>query len=189
MRNPLLALAIACLAPLPAAAQFVDSIRIEPSEIKAGESATITVGISVQSGINCGLRLHFGDGSSQDFKINQEKDVPMVVTRAYAKPGSYELKAEPKTVGMVVKCGGRNQSGLLKVTGAAAPAAARGAAAGAAPACPEGWTLDRKSVRRKTGAFTCTARAGTPAPEPRLACPGDLAYFENLRKGRMGCQP
>jgi hypothetical protein len=72
---------------------------------------------------------------------------------------------------------------VAPVVATAAPAAA------AAPACPEGWKLDKKSVSKKTGAFTCTAKAGTAAPAGKLACAGTLGYFENTKKGQLGCRP
>jgi hypothetical protein len=192
MRAALALAALGTCLPLAANAQTVSSIKLEPAAIKAGESVTATVGFEVESGINCGLRMHWGDGSTQDFKINQQKDVPLVVTRAYANAGRYEIKAEPKTQGFLPKCLGKNQVALLEVAAPPAPVAAPGAAkpaAAAAPQCPEGWTLNKKSVSKKTGAYTCTAKAGTKPPEARLACPGDLSYFENVKKGQLGCKP
>jgi hypothetical protein len=56
------------------------------------------------------------------------------------------------------------------------------------PACPEGWRLDPKSVNRKTGAYTCTAKAGTKPPAAKLECPGDTGYFENAKRGQLGCR-
>lgn len=186
MKRHLVTAVAALTLPIAAQAQLVSGMKIEPSEIKTGESITITVGFDIISGINCGMRLHFGDGTTQDYKINQEKDVPLVVTHAYPKAGIYEVKAEPKTVGLVTKCGGKNQSANLKVAGAMA---SKAPAAAAGPQCPEGWKLDKKSVKKKTGAFTCAAKAGTPVPDAKLACPEKLGYFENSAKGRLGCQP
>ena len=57
----------------------------------------------------------------------------------------------------------------------------------ATPQCPAGWTLNSKSVSKKTGAFTCQAAPGTKPV--KVSCPGDLSYFENERKGLMGCRP
>ena len=56
------------------------------------------------------------------------------------------------------------------------------------PQCPPGWALDAKSMVKKSGAFTCRAKAGTAAPEGKLACPGELGYFENRKKGQLGCR-
>lgn len=71
---------------------------------------------------------------------------------------------------------------------ASAPALAKPALAPAASACPTGWTLNAKSVNKKTKAFTCTAKPGTAAPEKKLACEGDTGYFENAKKGTIGCR-
>lgn len=177
-----------CLPP-GASAQTVSGVKVEPAEIKAGETAKITVAFDVEQSINCGLRIHFGDGTTQDFKINQAKDVPLVVTRTYVKAGSYEVKAEPKTVGMRMKCSGKNQTAMLKVTEPPPPPVAKTEAIAAGPHCPDGWMLDKKSVNKKTGAFTCKAKSGTKPPESKLACPGDLGYFENAKKGQLGCRP
>lgn len=194
-------IAMVSLAVLPLAAwgQLVANLKLEPDSVKPGENVKISVNFDVTGGINCGLRVHFGDGNTQDFKINQVKDVPLVVNRQYAQAGEYRVKAEPKTIGMVGKCGGKNQESLLKVVAPQppvatkpAPAADKAAAAAtkaAASPCPAEWTLVAKSVNRKTGAFTCTAKPGTKLPETRLACPGDLGYFENATKRQLGCRP
>jgi hypothetical protein len=170
----------------PAAlAQTLTGVKVEPAQIKAGESATITADFEVTGGVNCGLRLHFGDGSTMDYKINQTKDVPLVVTHAYAKPGSYEIKAEPKRNEWTLGCLGKNQTTRLDV---AAIRSASAASTASVPQCPEGWKLDAKSVNKKTGAYACRAKAGTPAPAGKLECQGNLGYFENSKKGVLGCQ-
>ena len=74
------------------------------------------------------------------------------------------------------------------------PAPVASAPAGATPAksagpCPEGWTLAPKSQNKKTGAFTCNAKPGTALPAVKTTCPGDLTYFENAKKGHLGCKP
>lgn len=194
MRKAILVAAVAGCLPFAAGAQLVSDIKLERAEIKAGESAKITVGFDVPSGINCGMRVHFGDGATEDFKINQAKDVPLVVSHAYPNAGTYQVKAEPKTVGFFMKCGGGNRTATLKVVApppAAAPKAEAATKVGApaGPQCPEGWTLNKKSVNKKTGAFTCTAKPGTRPPESKLSCPGDLGYFENAKKGQLGCRP
>jgi hypothetical protein len=44
-------------------------------------------------------------------------------------------------------------------------------------------------VNKKTGAFTCTARAGSALPASKSECPAPLGYFENKSKGQLGCRP
>lgn len=188
----ILAYMAALALPAAALAQTLTSLKVDPAEIKAGDTAKITVEFSVTHGINCGLRLYFGDGPGIDYKINQEKDVPLVVPHVYPKPGEFTLMAEPKTIGTLLKCEGKSQYAKVRVAAAAAPepgaAGRKPAAAATAAQCPDGWTLDPKSVRKKTGAFTCQAAPGTKITA-RLTCPGDLSYFENTRKGLMGCRP
>lgn len=195
MITRMLAYTVALALPATALAQTLNSVTVEPAQIQAGDSVTITVNFEPQDNINCGLRLHFGDGTTQDYKINQRRDLSLRVPRAYRNAGEYQIMAEPKTVGLLLKCSGKNQGALLKVA-APAPAAAPAPKATAAPKsaaasssqCPDGWKLDKKSVRKKTGAFTCQAAPGTKITA-RLSCPDDLTYFENRRKGLMGCRP
>lgn len=184
--------ALGALVAGSASAQLVAGIGVQPGTVKAGEQATVTVQFDVMSGTNCGLRVHWGDGTTGDFKINQAKDVPLVVQHAWPKPGTYTLKAEGKTVGITPKCGGRTHETTL-VVNATAPAAAAARPAGNATMartspCPAGWALSKPGVG-KNGGFTCTAKAGTAAPAQRPACPGDLTYFENTKRGQLGCRP
>ena len=201
-RSSALTLAFAALSGA-AFAQMLAGIMVEPSTVVQGSSVKATVAIDVMSGINCGMRLHWGDGSSDNVKVNQKKDVPWVANHSYAKAGKYEIMAEGKTQGMMPGCGGKNQKVVLEVTAPPAPAAAAPAAtkpgavpkattvAAAAPAspCPEGWILSKAGVNKTTKAFTCTAAVNTKLPEQRLTCPGSLDYFENSKKGHLGCKP
>jgi hypothetical protein len=93
--------------------------------------------------------------------------------------------AEGKTAMPMLKCVGKNQVAMLKVEAAAATAAP----AAKAHTCPDGWKLDAKSVSKKTGGFTCTAKAGTALPSAKLDCAAPLGYFENKSKGQLGCRP
>jgi len=195
MITRMLAYTAALALPATALAQTLNNVTVEPAQIQAGGSTTITVNFEPQDNINCGLRLHFGDGTTQDYKINQKRDLALKVPRAYSRPGTYQVMAEPKTVGLLLKCGGKNQGAVLKVAApaqAAAPAESKAAArvrsAEASP-CPEGWTLDRRSAKKKDGSFTCKAPTAGTKPPARITCPGDLTYFENVRKGVMGCRP
>ena len=186
-------------------AQKLSGVTLEPKTIQAGGSVKATVAIDVMSGINCGLRLHWGDGTTDNVKVNQKKDVPWVANHSYAKAGKYEIMAEGKTQGMMPGCGGENQKVMLEVTAPPAAAAAAAAAlatakAGAVPKattvasvapvnpCPEGWKLAKAGVHKTTKAFTCTAAVNTKLPEQRLTCPGNLDYFENSKKGHLGCK-
>lgn len=197
-------LAASALLAISAQAQTLNGIKVEPANAKVGEAVKITASFDATESANCGLRLHFGDGQVEKVRINKASEMPYVISRTYAKAGSYKVEAEPTTAGTTLKCSGKRQSAMLTVVApapvaapAAAPAAPAAAAASAPKAaaaakpttpCPEGWTLAKPGVSKKTQAFTCTAKAGTKIPEPKLACPGDLTYFDNSKKGQLGCR-
>lgn len=185
MRAILISGLLTLAAALPAAAQTLAAIKLEPSAARAGEPVKITVDFTAADNPNCNVRLYYGDGAMQDFKINQTKDVPLVATHTYAKAGEYKVMAEGKTALPILKCVGKNQVAMLKVS---APAP-KSAAAPAAIKCPEGWKLDARSVNKRTGAFTCSAKAGTALPAAKLECAAPLGYFENKSKGQLGCRP
>jgi hypothetical protein len=195
------------LAALPlsvlAAATTIEGIRVEPAQIKAGETATITITGTEDSVVNCGVVLHFGDGTIENIKLTKAGMLPMTITHKYANGGEFKVMAEPKKVTSHFKCAGKNQVAMLKVV-APAPVAAPVApppvavapvapapvkAAPAKPTCPAGWTLAAKSVNSKTGAFRCTAKPGTALPEGKLACGEGLGYSESKAKGVIACQP
>ena len=177
-RSSLTAFCVAALA-LPAAAQTITTVSVEPATAKIGEPVKITVNFDKADAFACNVRVYYGDGGKKDHKINQDKDVPKIVSHTYTKAGSYTVKAEGKTDLPLPKCSGVTRSAVVNVA-ALAPAAG--------PACPAGWTLVAKSVSKKSGAFTCSARAGTELPTAKLSCPAALGYFENRAKGQLGCQ-
>lgn len=202
-RTSAVVLALAALSGT-AFAQTLAGINVEPNKVVLGGSVKATVAIDVKSGINCGMRLRWGDGSVDNVKVNQKKDVPWVASHTYTKAGSYEIMAEGNSQGMVPGCGGKNQKVVLEVTAPPAPApvaavAPAAAKAGAVPKattvaavpvnpCPEAWKLSKAGIHKTTKAFTCTAAANTKLPEQRLTCPGSLDYFENSKKGQLGCK-
>jgi len=187
---PALALAATTLG---ASAQTLKSVQVEQASLAAGGEATVTVQFDIEQALNCHVRVEFGDGAQQNLVVNQAKDATMVLKHSYAKPGSYTVAVLPRTAMPVLKCTGKDQKAKVTVTAGAVataptPAASAAKVATAAPACPNGWTLDTKSVSKKTGAFTCKAKAGTAVPDGKLACPGTLGYFENAKKGQLGCR-
>jgi hypothetical protein len=197
------------------ASTFIQGVKVEPAEIKAGQTAKITISGTEGDTVNCGVKLHFGDGTSQDFKLVNKGMLPLVVEHKYDKAGELKVLAEPKKVTSHFKCGGQNQTATLKVVAppapvvapapiakapvVAAPVAAAPAAPGAAPvkpapkatgpACPEGWNLDAKTVNKKTGSYSCTAKVGAKLPDAKLSCAKGLGYYENADKGLIGCRP
>jgi hypothetical protein len=173
---------------LPAAAQTLSGITVEPAVAKTGQAVKITGTFDSAGNPNCNLRVDFGDGKNKNFKINQDKDVPLVTTHSYAKAGSYKVQILPRTALPMIKCMGADQAAMVKVE-ALVPVAAAPKAMAAEPGCPEGWTLDAKTVNKKSGAYTCSAKAGSALPATRPECPGPLGYFEYKSKGRLGCRP
>jgi hypothetical protein len=202
-------LGVACVAAsfLANASTFIQGIKVEPAEIKAGQTAKITISGTEGETVFCGVKLHFGDGKSEDFKLVNKGSLPIVVEHKYDKTGDLKVMAEPKKVTTHLKCGGQNQNAMLKVVALAPVAAPAVAAAGAkgpavaaaAPAkpavkatdaaCPEGWNLDAKTANKKTGSFTCTAKVGAKLPDAKLSCAKGLGYYENADKGLIGCRP
>jgi hypothetical protein len=186
---------ILCLGATGVTAQTLTDLKIEPSQAVTGQTVTATIGLT-EGGANCGLRFYWGDGATVDVKVNDKTTFPLRLNHVYDKPGDFRAMAEGKKVTGHLKCMGPNITRTVAVSAPApkpAPVASAPMAATPAkpsgPACPEGWTLASKSVNKKTGAFTCTAKAGTALPATKLACPGDLSYFENVKKGQLGCMP
>jgi plastocyanin len=194
------ALALTASLALNVGAQTLTDVKAEPAQVKVGETVKATANFEVKNNaINCGIRFNWGDGTNNEDKVNQAQDVPKIMTHQYAQPGTYTIVAEPRQTGSALKCLGKNKT--VVVTVAAAPVAAPAPApvasaakpmAAAAPAaasvCPAGWKLGKAGVNKKTKAFTCSAAANTALPEAKVACPGDLTYFENVKKGQLGCR-
>jgi hypothetical protein len=177
-----------------AGAQTLLDAKVEPASVTTGQPVTLTANFGNADSPNCGVRVHWGDGQQMDLKINQAKDVPLVARHSYAKPGSYTVMVEPKTQGLSIKCVGTNQRVAVTATAPPPPPAASApaktaAAAPKGPACSAPWKLDAKSVNKKSGAYTCNAKAGTAAPAPAPGCPGALTYFHNAKRGQYGCRP
>ena len=183
----LLALAAATVFCAMAAAQTLTGIKLEPATVKVGEPVKITGTFENADNPNCNVRLNYGEGPTQNFTINQLKDVPLITSHSYAKPGTYKVALEPRTAMPMIKCVGKDQTATVTVL-AATPVAAAVPAAKVAQ-CPNGWKLNAKSVNKKNGAYTCTAKAGTALPNAKLDCAAPLGYFENKAKGQLGCRP
>lgn len=182
-----LTLAAACMTG-GASAQTLSGVTFEPAAAVAGQPVTALIQLDAADTAYCGVRFYWGDDQTTDVKIEDKAAIPYRITHTYAKAGEYRTMAEGKTVSGRGRCSGKNVVAMLKVS---APAhEAKPAAAGAAASqCPQGWTLNKASVNKKTGAYTCSAKPGTPLPTANAACPGDLSYFENAKKGQLGCRP
>jgi hypothetical protein len=190
-KTALLSVAVAAFLglSLSAQAQKLSGLKVEPAKAEVAQSVKATTAFEVtNNNINCRVRVNWGDGQSVDVNINQEKDVPLVQEHSYAKPGKYDVRVEGKGG---TKCLGEDQHAALEITPKAAKAAkpaASAAAVAAAPVCPKGWKLSKAGVSKKTGAFTCSAKAKTAIPEPKLTCPTGLTYFDDAKKVTLGCK-
>ena len=190
-----LAIFALALAASGASAQTLKDIKLDTAQIQVGQTVTATVGLDSPNAPNCGLRVRWGDGAVTERRINSAAEVPFKTTHTYTKAGDYTVVADPGKVGGSLGCIGKNASAMLKVVAPPPPppppkpaAAASSAMVASGPSCPDGWKLDAKSVNKKSGAYTCTAKAGTAVPEKRPVCPGDLTYTENSKKGMLGCK-
>ncbi len=154
---PLLLAAVAAQAP----AQTLTGVRVAPANVKVGEPVRITVDFDVQEQkINCGIRLHFGDGFHEDYKINQPSDVPLGVSRSYARAGSFQISVEPQTVRGVLKCLGKPARATVNVAAAAA------ASAPAAAVAPPPASVVSSAPRAAAPAPTAKPAASAPAAKP-----------------------
>ncbi len=203
--------ALAAVSVTAVSAQTLTGIKVEPAKITAGQSVKLTADLDAKgNSINCGLLIVWGDGATSSEKITSERDIPRVATHTYAKAGNYTVSVEPTKAGSSLKCGGKDMKATVAVAAAPvaaapAPAPAPAPAAVAAPAvvaaapaaksaaastdlCPADWKLAKPGMNKKTKAFTCTAKPNTKLPETKVSCPGDLTYFENAKKGQLGCR-
>jgi hypothetical protein len=171
-----------------AQAQVLGAITASPQPAKTGEPVTITANIDVLNANYCGFVVSFGDGSADvDGVSDTQKSGPFTFQHTYAKSGGYTITLGGRNVQNHPNCGGGEKAFLLKVEGAAkATAMAKPAAA---TVCPDKWKLVPKSFNAKTGAFSCSAKPGSALPDAKPACAGDLTYFENGKKGQLGCRP
>ncbi len=171
--------AVLLAAPVAFAAQGgVGAITIEPATAKAGQDVKITINAEGEAPTFCGLHVEYGDGSADDFKIDQSnKQFPVTVAKRYAKPGIYTVKASGRKVTTHLPCTGTAEA-TLTVEGAVAATKAAG------PTCPEGYTLKSKSG--KGGGFTCAAQKGAKKPEKVMDCADGLEYFQT--KTTLGCR-
>jgi hypothetical protein len=190
MKRPLLTL-ILCAAAWAAQAQTLTGVTVEPATAKVGEPVKITANFSEADNPNCNVKLHLGDGREQMQRLNQPKDVPMVVSTSYDKAGEYQVQVEPKNDKLLLKCLGKKQFAKITVLALEKMKSTVKSVTpeGALPGCPAGWMLNKASMNKKTGAFTCTAKPKTALPQDKLVCPAPLKYFDSQAKGQLGCKP
>lgn len=186
-------ISVLCLSLLCSAAfaQTLVSVTVDKPQVVAGQAVKASVAFDVDNSVNCGIRFDWGDGTGEDIKVEDAQKIPLVMNHTYSKAGDYTVAVAPKKVTSRLGCLGKTQSVIVKVAApasAAAPIVPVPGVAAVANACPAGWKLNAKSVNKKTKAFSCNAKPGTAAPEKKLACEGATGYFENTKKGVIGCQ-
>lgn len=185
----MLSTALVVLLAQGAQAQVLGTISVSPQTARAGDPVTVTATIDVLNSNYCGFVVSYGDGTSVDGVSDTGKTSPFVFSHTYAKAGNYSVTLGGRNVQSHPNCGGGEKAAPLTVTEVAKVAVAAKVAAPAAAVCPDKWKLVTKSANKKTGAFTCSAKPGTALPSPNPTCPGDLTYFENAKKGQLGCRP
>lgn len=171
----------------------ITGVKVEPANAVVGAAVKVTVA-GDNEGI-CALRVEYGNGDVDVTKMNAGKDdFPRTFSKAYNKAGTYTIIAKGGREGSTFGCVGETKTTVTiaeapKPVAAAAPAAAAaGAGSTAAPACPEGYVLNKKTVDAKSGAFACSAKKGANKPEKAMACPVDTEYFATPKGSSLGCK-
>lgn len=194
---PVLCLSLASVFCSAVFAQKLVSVKVDTPQAVAGKATQISIAFDIENSANCGVRVNWGDGTGDDFKIESVDKTTYAYSHTYAKAGDYSIAVVPQRVTSRLPCLGKTQNAVAKVSAPAgvatapaspATAATAPAALASASACPAGWALNAKSVNKKTKTFSCTAKPGTAAPEKKLTCEGATGYFENVKKGVIGCQ-
>ena len=178
------------LAAAGVSAQTMKEMKLDMAQVQIGQNVTASVSLDATDRPNCGMRIKWGDGAISEIRVEDKNAIPYQATHAYTRPGDYQVLADPHKIKSSLPCVGKGILVPLKVLAPPPPppVAAAPIANASGPSCPMGWRLNPKSVVRKTGAYSCTARAGTATPDMKAECPGDLTYFENRKKGIFGCR-
>lgn len=198
-RSLLIAAAFALMSGTALANNKIESIKIEPSGIKAGSSVTITVTGDETQGSNCGFRINYGDGDGLDIKVVNRDQFPRTFTKTYARPGAYTVSAEGKKVTSHFACsGGAKATLVVEALPAPAPAPAPAAITptpAPAPAvkpgaktignCPAGY---QASYVAADGSYACKPPVGAVASAPNLVCPAGYAG-SRVTDGSVQCKP
>lgn len=173
----------ASLAPHLAFAESggIGSVIIEPNPAQAGQAVKITIAAEGEAPSLCGLAVEFGDGTSDKIKINgTDAKFPVMLTKTYAHPGTYVVKAEGKKITTHFRCKGETTANLVVQAAAKKTAAAPAVA----PSCPPGYKMTGKPSR--AGAYRCKAGKDAKIPEAAIECAAPLAAFQT--KTTVGCQ-
>ena len=182
---PIILLSLLCSASI---AQTLTGFKLDAPQVVVGQPVKATIDFEVTNNVFCGVRIDWGDGIGDELKINKPAKIPYLISHAYSKPGDYLVTVKPEKVTSHLRCLGKDLSTRLLVVAAAAPAALLAKPMTVTNSCPTGWNLDTKSVNKKSQEFICSAKVGTALPDKKLVCAGDTGYFENAKKGVLGCR-
>jgi len=180
------AAALALVFALPAQAGSINGIRVDPSSVVTGQQVQVTV--EGQDEGQCGLRLEYGNGDVDVTRMSAGKDnFPRSFTHTFAGPGTFTVTAKGGRDGSTMGCSGEAKA-TINVAQAPLPPQPAVAPAMTTPACPDGWVLNRRSVNRFTGSYSCAARQGALLPQAGIACPAGTAYYTNIQGTLLGCK-
>lgn len=103
-------------------AQQLTGITANSEAVAVNETVKLSVQLKVARDLVwCGLRVDFGDGETRDIRV---EDNPLLLTKAYAAPGNYTVRADGKGIfrGLksAVPCLGDAQAILIVVANPAA---------------------------------------------------------------------
>ena len=166
----------------------ITGVKVEPANAVVGAPVKVTV-----SGNNegiCVVRVEYGNGDVDVSKMNAGKeDFPRSFNKSYNKAGTYTILAKGGREGSTFGCVGESKA-TVTIAEAPKPAAAPAAAAMTAggPTCPDGYALNKASVNKKSGAFSCSAKKGAKKPEKAIECPTGTEYFATPKGSSLGCK-
>ena len=87
----------------------IGAIKVEPSPVRAGQEARITISAEGDAPEFCGMEVNFGDGSEKrKVKIGSgHQKFPVTLTKTFNKPGTYTIKADGQKITTHLKCAGK----------------------------------------------------------------------------------
>jgi hypothetical protein len=182
-------LAAALFAPAVYAGNIV-GVRVDPPTVTVGQQVQVTV--DGQDEGRCGLRVEYGNGDVDVTGMREGKDrFPRSFMHTYAGPGTFTIVAKGGHDGSASGCAGE-----ARVTVAVVPVPTeppprmehRDRMERISEACPDGFALNRDSVDRRTGAFSCAALEGAQLPNVGIPCPAGTAYYTNTQGTMLGCK-
>ena len=106
---------VCSLVSVAAQAQELKAFSVHPLRVNPGVAVTLTARFDLSAGLNCAVRVHFGDGQTQDVQIKQKEDATYQLDHSYEQPGVYTVRVEPTTVLPSMKCLGDDQRVVITV--------------------------------------------------------------------------